>query len=264
MFYTYYIKAENKYYFGSRTPEFMLNKDAKDDFMIHYFSSTTDERLREIIKNKEYEKAEIIKEYTDRQECLKDEERLIKLFWAFYGRLNCWNHYADKKFSMSGRPGPNLGKKLSEEIKQKLSEAKKGKTSTFKGRKHTAESKKKMSELHKGKTLSVEHKKKIGNSCKGERNGMYGRNHTTESKKKMSESLKGKPSSFKGKHHSEETKQKLSEANKGIPSPHKGIPQQKFYWQTLEGEIKIMDIGNAHRYHPDWTLIGPIENNENN
>ena len=100
MFYTYYVKAEGKYYFGSRTRRIMLKRAAKDDFMIHYFTSTTDERLREIIRKGEYEKAEIIKEYTNRQECLKDEELLIENFWWLYGTENCWNHQANGKFSM--------------------------------------------------------------------------------------------------------------------------------------------------------------------
>lgn len=35
--------------------------------------------------------------------------------------------------------------------------------------------------------------------------------------------------------------------------------QPKFQWQSPDGEIKIMCKANAHRHHPDWILIGPVE-----
>ena len=54
------------------------------------------------------------------------------------------------------------GHKLSEESKQKLSDAMRGKPSAFKGKHHSEESKQKLSIAHKGKTLSTEHKQKIG------------------------------------------------------------------------------------------------------
>lgn len=48
-----------------------------------------------------------------------------------------------------------IGKKFSEERKQKISEA-------MKGKKHSEEHKQKLSEAHKGMTFSDEHKRKIG------------------------------------------------------------------------------------------------------
>lgn len=101
-------------------------------------------------------------------------------------------------------PGGNKNKHLSEETKQKIGDANRG-------RRHTKESKIKMSK-----------------SRTGENNGMYGRTHSIESRRKMSEAKKGKPghqSSAKqkdaarrsntGKVVSEETRQKISQANKG-------------------------------------------------
>ena len=29
----------------------------------------------------------------------------------------------------------------------------------------------------------------------------------------------------------------------------------KYKWKTPSGEIKFMDIGNAHKHHPDWIKI---------
>ena len=59
------------------------------------------------------------------------------------------------------------GKFASEETKNKLREAHKGKKNPFYGKHHSEEAKKKMSECHKGKKLSEEHKKKLSEAHKG-------------------------------------------------------------------------------------------------
>ena len=143
-------------------------------------------------------------------------------------------HYIDKYKSTDKSIGYNLtsggdgtlgftswlkGKHLSDEIKKKLSEAKKGK--------HYI----KMSEAKKGRHLSDETKKKLSELGKG-------RHHSEESRRKMSEL-------GKGRHHSEETKKKLSEAKKGIPKP-------KLKWITPNGDIKEMSIQHRNQWHPDW------------
>ena len=79
------------------------------------------------------------------------------------------------------------GEKMSEEQKQKISKANKGK--------------------NLGKPLSEEHRRKISESQRGEKSHCFGRKHSEEAKKKMSESSKGKL-------HSEETKKKISESHK--------------------------------------------------
>lgn len=78
---------------------------------------------------------------------------------------------------MSGKTGElhhNFGKHWDEETRKKMSDAKKGKPSTFKGKRHTEESKQKNSDAHKGKIAwnkglktgpeSEEHKLKISES----------------------------------------------------------------------------------------------------
>ncbi len=67
---------------------------------------------------------------------------------------------------------------FSEETKQKISRARKGKPSSMKGKTHSKETKKKMSESAKNRKQTLF--------------GFFG-NHTEETKKKMSESKKGKP-----------------------------------------------------------------------
>lgn len=70
---------------------------------------------------------------------------------------------------------------FSDETKQKISEANRGKTPWNKGKKHSEETKRKISESHKGKQLSYEMKKKLSIACKGknagEKNGMFGKRY---------------------------------------------------------------------------------------
>ena len=77
--------------------------------------------------------------------------------------LTTREHNAFKK----GKPGPNKGKKLSEEHKNKIREAK------------------------KGHLVSEETRNKIGEANKGENNPFYGKHLSEEHKKKLSESHKG-------------------------------------------------------------------------
>ena len=60
-----------------------------------------------------------------------------------------------------GRPGPNKGKKFSEEARRKMAEAKKGKPSPRKGKKLSDETRKKLSDAHKGKKLPDETRRKM-------------------------------------------------------------------------------------------------------
>ena len=89
--------------------------------------------------------------------------------------------------------GRNVGRKHTEEARRKIGEASKGKI-------NSEETRKKMSEAKKGRIFSEEHKKKMSEAAKR-------RVITEETKQKMSEAKKGKKLT-------EETKQKMSEAKK--------------------------------------------------
>jgi len=127
--------------------------------------------------------------------------------------------------ALSGPNNPMYGKEHTEDTKKKLSEAKSGPNHPMYGKEHTEDTKKKMSEAHKGKTLTEEHKKKISEARIGiifsedhkkkisEAN--TGKTHTEESKKKMSEAQLGEKNHMYGKEHTEESKKKMSEAHKG-------------------------------------------------
>ena len=99
------------------------------------------------------------------------------------------------------------GKCVSDETRAKISEASKG-ISKNSGRKLSDEHKSKLSEINKGKRLTEEHKKKISESLKG-------RQKSEETKLKLSMANKGKILS-------EETRAKLSESHKGKKRLTKG------------------------------------------
>ena len=155
--------------------------------------------------------------------------------WHYMSMASSTKHirYTSKSFeyarlarnkSKIGKPGPNKGRKVSDEIKMKLSVANSGKLSWNKGRKMTDETKKKISiansgktSPNKGKTASTETKLKLSESHKG-------RIVTSESRWKMSLAQSGKfvtketklkmSMSSLGKPKSEEAKRKMSTAAK--------------------------------------------------
>lgn len=153
----------------------------------------------------------------------------------------------------------HLNKIVSKETRDKISKARKGQPSPFKGKTHSDETKRKMSDSQKGHSRNTpntvekildsrswyshsdETKKKISESNKGKTVV-----HTKESKRKISESLKGRVSPMKGKQawnkgktHSDETKARLSKAANNrarVECPHCG---------------KSVTPGNFSRWHGD-------------
>lgn len=95
----------------------------------------------------------------------------------------------------------NKGKRRTEEQKKRIAEGKA--RSTKKRAPHSEETKRKMSEATKGQKISEETKRKISATLTGRKNGPL----SEETKLKISKAVKG----FK---HSEETKQKLREGAK--------------------------------------------------
>lgn len=104
------------------------------------------------------------------------------------------------------------GAVISEEHKEKISLANRGRIKSDKA-------KRKIGEAHKGVPLSEEHKEKISEAMKGNTHAL-GMVHTEESRRKMSEERKGKPSLKKGKPLSEDTRRKMSESHKGKTFTH--------------------------------------------
>ena len=90
-----------------------------------------------------------------------------------------------------GENHPMFGKHPSEETCKKMSESKKGENNPFFGKHHSAETRKMMSEANKGKHPSEESRKKMSESKEGENHPMFGKYHSAEARKKMSEAHKG-------------------------------------------------------------------------
>ena len=146
------------------------------------------------------------------------------------------------------------GKKLSEDAREKVSMAKKGKPAHNKGKKLSEETKKKISEANKGKILSNETKQKISLASTG-------RIFSEESRLKKSNSLKG---------HivSEETKKKISDANKGKPKRKLNAEQldkrrqkMNIRLQKYGKRIRVTN-GKNHRFIEQYFLQDFLEQNK--
>ena len=149
-----------------------------------------------------------------------------KMWYAHYMMMRGTNRYrpsarmydlAKRNLSLANkeRPGPNLGKTMSEEQKAKLSASLKGKNTTPKSEEHKQKLRKPKSE---------EHKRKLSESRKGK---TFGYTHSEETKKKIAESNRGKSGTpktieqkkhqsamMKGRKYSEENRRKIGEANR--------------------------------------------------
>jgi plasmid stability protein len=102
------------------------------------------------------------------------------------------------------------GRIVSDEARQKRSEAIKGEKHPMFGKKQSDESRQKISEAHKGKIVSEETRQKISESIKGEKNPMFGKKQSEKTRQKRSEAIKGEKHPMFGKKRSEKTRQKIS------------------------------------------------------
>ena len=137
-----------------------------------------------------------ILEYCGIDDLDEREEYYISLYNTINNGYNC-------------ESGGNENKIISDESKQKMSEAMKGENNPMWGKHFTKEQKRKISESRKGK-------------CCGEKNPMWGRHLTEEQKRKISEGMKGEKHPMWGRHLTEEQKRKISEAMKGEKHPMYG------------------------------------------
>jgi group I intron endonuclease len=112
---------------------------------------------------------------------------------------------------------------LPEEVKQKISDSKKGSTPWNKGLKLgplSEEHRRKLSLVHKGKPKSEGHKEKIRDSNRGK----HPTTMAEETKRKISQTLKGRTSGNKGHKWTEETRLKMRSRipwNKGKAGTYK-------------------------------------------
>lgn len=117
------------------------------------------------------------------------------------------------------------GKKLSEEVRKKMSDAHKGEKNYFYGCHHTDATRKKLSIAHKGKKLNLsdEQRRKLSERQKGKVGPNLGKKASEETRRKMSiahsnpspEVRRKLGEANRGRRFSEEHKRKISEALKG-------------------------------------------------
>ena len=130
------------------------------------------------------------------------------------------------EYNICAIAGSCLGIKRSAEVKQKMSEAKKGEKHPF-----------------YGKTFSEEHRQKMSESKMGEKHYLFGKHLSEETRQKMSEAQKGERHHCFGKHPSEETKQKMSESKKGEKSS-----SAKLTWEQINDIREKYKIGDCSQY----------------
>lgn len=107
--------------------------------------------------------------------------------------------------------GGGSGGQPSEEIRKKMSEAQKGEKSHMFGKSLTDDIRQKISKAKKGKYPSDEHKQKLSDAKKGENHPMFGKQHKDDTKQKMS-------ATHTGKIMTDEARQRMSDAHKGKKS----------------------------------------------
>ena len=114
-----------------------------------------------------------------RRETIYSAKELIEI-GEYYNRPACELIFLTPAYH---RRLHHLGKNVSAETRQKMSEARKGKPSCM-----------------KGKHLSEEHKLKLSAALNGENHPLFGKHHSEETRKKISEANNGKNYWTKGTH----------------------------------------------------------------
>jgi len=216
-------------------------------------------------------KRRILKKGTEKEMALLEKELLDKRKHLFGSRY--YNEVANFPLGMiewhkrnpgyfAGKKNPNYGNNWSDEIKQKIGAANKGK-------KRTKEQKLQMSlqrkeefvsgkrvQWNKGKTLTEEHKKKCSESNKGIFNPFKGRQHTEETKKRISEANKGKSPPNKGQKMSAEQRKKLSIAKKAYfkknPGAMKGKNHPSYGRKISKEQQQKMYLGRIKAAKEKW------------
>ena len=148
----------------------------------------------------------------------------------------------------TGENNPMYGKKLSEEMKLKLSENSQGNKNSFYGKKHTKETKNKIGNKNKGK-------------LKGKNNPMYGKlvydvwvekygkekanKLLKEKSEKQSNMVCGEKNPFFGKVHTEETKEKISKSLKQSNKFNETM-NSKEYREKMSNKMKNRIFSDEH------------------
>lgn len=152
-------------------------------------------------------------DYADTVEELSNKE----VYWIDY-----YQSFTDKNKGYNSTSGGEISKKISEDVKRKISAGNKGKIIS-------EETREKLSKALSGRIVSEETKKKQSMALSGKNNPMFGKKLTDEQKKKIGQASLGHKltqeakdkigRAHKGKIVSDETREKLSRAKAGTKLP---------------------------------------------
>jgi group I intron endonuclease len=161
---------------------------------------------------------------------------------------------------MSGGVNPSHSKQTIKKFKK----SRKGKKAPMYGKHHTENAKEKIGAANRGKTFSKEHRKKIGDIHRGKK-------VSKKSRMKMSASRSGEKHWLYGGHLPEEQKQYLSKINTGHNHPQFGKPKSKKTKKKIS-EAQIGSKNHMYGKFPSretrnklsalYTIQTPYNNNE--
>lgn len=196
--YTYLLrfKPTNKFYYGVRFKNIKLKRNPEDDLMIHY--TTSSENINNLIKEYGVDAFEwaVRKTFDTAEQAIAWETRVLRRSKVLE-RQDIWlnaNIAGYKIATVEGRKKikeTHAGKAKTEEHKQKISKAQKGKPKKSKA------------------YQSQEYRENMSKLKSGKNNGRYGLEVTQQTRKLISEANKGKAPANKGKPMSEEQKAKI-------------------------------------------------------
>ena len=199
--YTYLIEwtDHNVFYYGVRYNQKIRGKTPEQDLWVDYFTSSKYvQEFRE--EHGDPDRIEVRKVFDSADTARNWETKFLKRIRAVEKENWLNKTYSDGRWYNSGhseevrRKMSEARKNVSEETRRKIGEA-------AKGRKHSVETRKKISEANKRRKISEETLRKMSEAKKGRR-------HSEDHKRKMSEAQKGRK-------FSEAHKRKISEALKG-------------------------------------------------
>lgn len=155
--------------------------------------------------------------YCDSENMLFYEQRILDM---------CFKLQRTQIYNICPIAGNCMGRPVTPQTREKISNGNKGKPSYMKGRTHSEEARQKISQAHKGKPssnlgkkASLETRQKQSLAKKGRPSAFLGKSHSPEAIAKMSRTWfkKGMTTWNQGKKGvSEATRQKLSDSHKGI------------------------------------------------
>lgn len=195
---------------------------------------------------------ELIEKFDTAQEALDKEESWI-VFYNSRDREIGYN-------IATGGSAPMLGRTLSQESRDKMSVSRQGDKNHNYGKHLSEDTRNKLSEANTGKTLTEEHKQKLLASH-------VGIPRTEETKQKISESQSGENHSQFGTHRSDETKNRISTSSIGLRANEKH-PQAKLNWNTvrsIRSDHSLLGLSNrelAIKYSLSDATISRIVNNK--